>query len=140
MFRYKYQQIIGLNMDLIQLTEEPNSSLMFHKLFPNRRLLRDLESRGYEFVMGDGLKLQRQYFSSQHRANSGPKRQRMIQTLIIFKKGKFFRKIPKSSWVQLVDPSDGESKTFGEVFMKKLLQKELDAYTAREKGIIDKNS
>jgi len=130
-------KIYEKNMDLQQLTEEPNSSLMYHKLFPNRRLLRDLESKGYSFDMGAGLKLQRQYFGSQHRNTSGPKQQRMIQSLVIMKDGKFFRKIPKASWVQLVDPSDQNSKTFGEVFMTKLLQQENDLYKAREKAIND---
>lgn len=107
------------------LTEEANTSLMYHKLFPNRKLLRSLEARGYQFIMGDGLKLQRQYFSSQHRTNGGPKRQRMIQSLVILKDGQMFRKIPKSNWVRLVDPSDKNSLTFGEVFMRKILQQEL---------------
>lgn len=119
------------------LTEEHNSSLMYHKLFPNSKLRKELESRGYTFKMGDGLKLQRKFFSSQHRAGSAPKRQRMIQSLIILKDGRMFRQIPKAAWVQLVDPSDKDSLTFGEVFMKKLLKLEIQKTEARIQKVVD---
>lgn len=125
-------------MKLQNLSEEHNTSLMYHKLFPNTRLLRDLEAKGYKFEMGSGLKLQRKYFASQHRNSSGPRRQRMIQSLVIFKDGKFFRKIPKASWVQLVDPSDKDSKTFGEVFMRRLLDDENRRYKEREQKLLSK--
>lgn len=124
-------------MKLSQLTEEHNTSLMYHKLFPNTRLLRDLEAKGYKFEMGGGLKLQRRFFSSTHRNSSGgPRRQRMIQSLIILKNGKFFREIPKAAWVQLVDPSDKDSKTYGEVFMRKLLDHEIEQYKQREQALL----
>lgn len=120
------------------LSEEHNTSLMYHKLFPNHRLLRDLQAKGYSFEMGSGLKLQRQYYASQHRNSSGPKRQRMLQTIVVFKDGKFFRKIPKASWVQLVDPSDQKSVTFGELFMKKLLDTEMQQYNQAEQKLLSK--
>lgn len=121
------------------LTEEPNTSLMYHKLFPNKKLLRDLESRGYKFDMGSGLKLHRKYFASKHRNSSGgPKQQRTIQSLVIFKDNKFFRKIAKATWVNLVDPSDKHSITFGEVFMGKLLDNEVKKHKQRQQYIANK--
>lgn len=127
-------------MKLTQLDEEHNTSLMYHKLFPNKRLLRDLEAKGYKFEMGDGLKLHRKYYASQHRTSSGPRKQRMIQTLLIFKNGKFFRKVTKAAWVQLVDPSDKDSTTFGEVFMRKLLDEENRRFKEREAQILAKRN
>lgn len=119
------------------LYEEHNTSLMFHKLFPNPKLRQELEARGYEFKMGEGLKLQRAFFGSQHRGKSAPKRQRMIQSLVILKDGMFFRKIPKASWVMLIDPSDKDSLTFGEAFMRKLLKSEIQKTEARMQRYLD---
>lgn len=102
------------------LTEEPNTSLMYHKLFPNRRLLRDLEGVGYKFQMGSGLKIYKKFYASTHRG-SGPSKRRTLQSIVILKDGQFFRKIPKSKWVQLADPSDMHSESWGAMFMKKLL-------------------
>lgn len=110
------------------LVEEHNTSLMYHKLFPNYSLLRELEAFGYSFEMGAGLKLQKKFFASQHRNVSGPRRQRSIQSLLILKNGLFFRQIPKPQWVMLVDPTDNNSKTWGEMFMRKLLDTEKTKY------------
>ncbi len=105
------------------LTEEPNTSLMYHKLFPNKRLLRDLESRGYKFQMGNGLKIYKQHYASVHRG-SGPSKRRTLQSVVILKDGKIFRKIPKSKWVQLADVSDQNSVSWGTLFMKKMMARE----------------
>lgn len=102
------------------LTEEPNTSLMYHKLFPDKKLLRDLESKGYSFQMGSGLKIYKKYYASTHRG-SGPSQRRTLQSIVILKDGKFFRKIPKAKWVQLQDPSDKDSVTWGTIFMRKML-------------------
>jgi hypothetical protein len=118
------QFIINENQIDDILTEEHNTSLMYHKLFPNLRLLRDLEAFGYKFEMGSGLKLHKQFFASKHRNKSAPTRQRTIQSLVIFKNGEMYRQIPKANWVMLVNPSDYNSKTWGEKFMEKLLAHE----------------
>lgn len=116
------------------ITEEHNTSLMYHKLFPNNELLRELEKYGYKFEMGNGIKLHKQFFASKHRNKSGPSRQRTIQTLIIFKNGQMYRQIPKSQWVLLVDPSNAKSKTWGEVFMQKLLAHEKQIFDSKIKA------
>lgn len=102
------------------LMEEPNTSLMYHKLFPNKRLMKQLEALGYTFQMGSGLKIYKKYYSSTHRG-SGPSQRRTLQSVVLMKDGSFFRKIPKAKWVQLADPSDKDSLTWGELFMKKIL-------------------
>lgn len=116
------------------LTEEPNTSLMYHKLFPNRRLLRDLEGVGYKFQMGNGLKIYKKFYASTHRG-SGPTKRRTLQSIVILKDGQFFRKIPKSKWVQLADPSDMHSETWGVMFMKKLLKGEQEKLSAKHDAL-----
>lgn len=116
------------------LTEEPNTSLMYHKLFPNKKLLRQLENFGYKFSMGQGLKIYKKHYASTHRG-SGPSKRRTLQSLVIHKDGQMFRKIPKPKWVQLVDPSDKDSETWGTVFMKKMLKAEEEKQEARKKKL-----
>jgi hypothetical protein len=102
------------------LSEEPNTSLMYHKLFPSKYLLRKLKEKGYTFKMGEGLKIYKKHYGSTNRG-SGPSKRRTLQSIVILKDGKFFRKIPKSKWVQMKDPSDRESSIWGVIFMRKLL-------------------
>jgi len=126
----------GVDVDNEILTEEPNTSLMYHKLFPDKRLLRDLESRGYTFQMGNGLKIYKQYYSSVHRG-SGPSKRRTLQSIVILKDGRLFRKIPKAKWVQLADPSDQHSDTWGTLFMRKMKKHEQDRIQTRKQKLQD---
>lgn len=119
------------------LMEEPNTSLMYHKLFPDKRLLRDLETHGYSFQMGSGLKIYKKYYASTHRG-SGPSQRRTLQSIVILKDGKFFRKIPKSKWVQLIDPSDKDSVSWGTAFMKKMLANEVGLKQQRKQALLKK--
>jgi hypothetical protein len=119
------------------LIEEPNTSLMYHKLFRNKQLLRDLEGLGYTFQMGSGLKIYKKYYSSTHRG-SGPSQRRTLQSIVIMKDGVFFRKIPKAKWVQLADPSDKDSLSWGELFMKKILQDHQKNHELRKQKLMKK--
>lgn len=123
------------------ITEEPNTSLMYYKLFKNKTLLRKLESFGYKFKMGSGLKLQKKAYSTTNRTKS-PSKHRTMQSIVILKDGRLYRKIPKAAWIQLQDPSDADSKTWGEIFMQKLVDNEerllkskLDALSKRKKDV-----
>lgn len=102
------------------LIEEPNTSLMYHKLFPDMNLLRSLENIGYTFRMGLGLKISKQHYATTHRGSKSKDR-RKLQSIVILKDGTFYRKIPKAKWVKLVDLTDADSVSFGTRFMKKLL-------------------
>jgi len=112
------------------LVEEPNSSLMYHKLFPDVTTLRDLENIGYTFKMGAGLAISKQHYATSHRGSKSASR-RSLQTIIIMKDGNMFRKMPKAKWVQLVDPSDKDSITYGVRFMKQLLKDHTDKLQSR---------
>lgn len=114
------------------LSEEPNSSLMYHRMFPNKRLNAELESYGYKFRDGGGMKLMRKHMGTTNR-NSGPHERRTMQSIVIFKDGRIFRKIAKQKWNQLVDPSDKDSETWGVKFQRKMVATERKR--RREQGI-----
>ncbi len=114
------------------ITEEPNSSLMYHRLFPNKRVNAELEAYGYKFRDGSGMKLSRKHFGQTNR-NSGPSERRTMQSIIIFKDGRVFRKIAKQKWNQLVDTSDAESESWGVAFQRKIIADE--RRQRKEKGI-----
>lgn len=125
---YNYSMIAdGHTLELEQqveyLQEEPNSSLMYHRMFPNKRLNAELESYGYTFRDGSGMKLMRKTMGSTNR-NSRPHERRTMQSVIIFKDGRIFRKIAKQKWNQLVDPSDKDSETWGVAFQRKIVASE----------------
>jgi hypothetical protein len=118
------------------LTEERNSLLMKHNLFPDQRLLRQLERYGFKFK-SSRKQFGKRMYGIFHRGSQASGR--TVQTLIIFKEDVFFREIPKKTWVALVDPEDATSETYGVVYMRKLLQKEKQR---REKmaNMIDKET
>ncbi|MFY0655374.1 MAG: hypothetical protein JXR12_01220 [Neptunomonas phycophila] len=136
-FEYAFNAVRGMynyNMDLFEhtivlgeqveiLEEEPNSSLMYHRMFPDKKLNAELESYGYKFRDGSGLKLMRKTMGSTNR-NSRPHERRTMQSIIIFKDGSIFRKIAKQKWNQLVDPSDSQSVSWGVAFQRKMVAAE----------------
>lgn len=102
------------------LNEEANTSLMYYKLFPNQKIIQELGDYGFEFKMGSGLKLMKRHLSRANRA-SGVHKHRTMQSIVITLNGRLYREIPKAKWVALVDPSDQNSRRYGDIFLDKLL-------------------
>lgn len=118
---FEHSVVLGEQVEILE--EEPNSSLMYHRMFPDKRLNAELEAYGYKFRDGSGLKLMRKTMGSTNR-NSRPHERRTMQSIIIFKDGRIFRKIAKQKWNQLVDPSDKDSETWGVTFQRKMVAAE----------------
>lgn len=102
------------------LVEEANTSLMYHKLFPNKTKIRTLEDLGFEFKMGSGTKILKRHLSRSSRSR-GAHKHRTLQTITILYRKRFFRSFTKAEWVMLVDPTDQHSQTKGDVFLDKLI-------------------
>lgn len=102
------------------LAEEANTSLMYHKLFPNKTKIRQLEDLGFEFKMGSGTKILKKHLSRASRAG-GAHKHRTMQTITILYRKRFFRSFTKAEWVMLVDPTDQNSQTQGDVFLDKMI-------------------
>lgn len=126
---------------MIDISSQTIDSVSFEKLFPNKKLLIALQQRDYEFTMGEGIKIHRQYFASKHRAKGGPKKQRTMSSIVVLKNKHFFRKIPRTAWLMPVDTNKKGSKIWGEVFMERLLKDELQRSLHRQTiaDKIDKN-
>lgn len=118
---FEHSIVLGEQVEILE--EEPNSSLMYHRMFPDKRLNAELEAYGYKFRDGSGLKLMRKTMGSTNR-NSRPHERRTMQSIIIFKDGRIFRKIAKQKWNQLVDPSDKDSVSWGVAFQRKMVAAE----------------
>lgn len=107
-------------MRIETLLEEPNTSLMFYKLFPDQRITRQLECYGFTFQMGGGKKNLKTVLSRAHRSR-GVHTQRSKQTILILHHGRIFREFTTEKWSSHIDPSDKDSKTHGQAFLEKLL-------------------